>query len=121
MSGPDVFLETGKVVGQNSTRMAGQVIVGVSAAFLVWDVVDLGWTVSDLIRYVISVHQLLMRRLVNLNNNSDHPSQEKGLECRQDPKRKGRRTRGCAQRHHGKVLRRNDARLKAHCIGVHIH
>ena len=50
ISGPDVFLETGKVVGQNSTRMAGQVIVGVSAAFLVWDVVDLGWTVSDLIR-----------------------------------------------------------------------
>ena len=48
-----MFLETGKVVGQNSTRMAGQVIVGVSAAFLVWDVVDLGWTVSDLIRYFI--------------------------------------------------------------------
>ena len=43
--------------------MAGQVIVGVSAAFLVWDVVDLGWTVSDLIRYVISAHQLFMRRL----------------------------------------------------------
>ena len=51
ISGPDLFLETGKVVGQNSTRMAGQVIVGVSAAFLVWDVVDLGWTVSDLIRF----------------------------------------------------------------------
>ena len=51
-----MFLETGKVVGQNSTRMAGQVIVGVSAAFLVWDVVDLGWTVSDLIRYFISAH-----------------------------------------------------------------
>ncbi len=48
--GPDVFLETGKVVGQNSTRMAGNVIVGVSAAFLVWDVVDLGWTVTDLVR-----------------------------------------------------------------------
>ena len=55
ISGPDVFLETGKVVGQNSTRMAGQVIVGVSAAFLVWDVVDLGWTVSDLIRFGIIV------------------------------------------------------------------
>eukprot|EP00095_Tigriopus_kingsejongensis_P009411 maker-scaffold143_size313727-snap-gene-1.26 protein:Tk09411 transcript:maker-scaffold143_size313727-snap-gene-1.26-mRNA-1 annotation:"apolipoprotein l3-like" len=48
--GPDVFLETGKVVGQNSTRLAGQVIVGVSAAFLVWDAIDLGWTVTDLIR-----------------------------------------------------------------------
>jgi len=48
--GPDVFLETGKVVGQNSTRMAGKVIVGVSAAFLVWDAIDLGVTLSDLIR-----------------------------------------------------------------------
>lgn len=48
--GPDMFLETGKVVGQNSTRLAGQVIVGVSAAFLVWDAIDLGWTVTDLIR-----------------------------------------------------------------------
>ena len=70
ISGPDVFLETGKVVGQNSTRMAGQVIVGVSAAFLVWDVVDLGWTVSDLIRYIIScfisTHHLFIRRLVIL-------------------------------------------------------
>ena len=61
-----MFLETGKVVGQNSTRMAGQVIVGVSAAFLVWDVVDLGWTVSDLIRYFISTHHLFMCRLVIL-------------------------------------------------------
>ena len=48
--GPDIFLETGKVVGQNSTRLAGRVIVGVSAAFLVWDAIDLGVTVSDLIR-----------------------------------------------------------------------
>ena len=63
ISGPDVFLETGKVVGQNSTRMAGQVIVGVSAAFLVWDVVDLGWTVSDLIRFVISVEPLFCASL----------------------------------------------------------
>ena len=48
--GPDIFLETGKVVGQNSTRLAGKVIIGVSAAFLVWDTIDLGVTVSDLIR-----------------------------------------------------------------------
>ena len=48
--GPDIFLETGKVVGQNSTRLAGKVIVGVSAAFLVWDAIDLGVTVADLIR-----------------------------------------------------------------------
>ena len=64
ISGPDVFLETGKVVGQNSTRMAGQVIVGVSAAFLVWDVVDLGWTASDLIRFVISVEPLFCANLL---------------------------------------------------------
>ena len=43
-------METGKVVGQNSTRMAGRVIVGVSAAFLVWDAIDLGFTVADLVR-----------------------------------------------------------------------
>ena len=48
--GPEIFVETGKVVGSNSTRLAGQVIVGVSAAFLVWDVVDLGFTVTNLIR-----------------------------------------------------------------------
>ncbi len=48
--GPEVFVETGKVVGQNSTRLAGRVIVGVSAAFLVWDAIDLGFTVSDLVR-----------------------------------------------------------------------
>ena len=48
--GPDIFLETGKVVGQNSTRLAGKVIIGVSAAFLVWDTIDLGVTVADLIR-----------------------------------------------------------------------
>eukprot|EP00093_Oithona_nana_P010927 10927.XXX_217785_219014_1 [CDS] Oithona nana genome sequencing. len=48
--GPDIFVETGKVVGQNSTRLAGKVIVGVSAAFLVWDVIDLGFTVSDLVQ-----------------------------------------------------------------------
>ena len=36
---PDVFYETSKVVGSNSTRLAGQVIVGVSAAFLVWDAI----------------------------------------------------------------------------------
>ena len=48
--GPDIFVETGKVVGQNSTRLAGKVIVGVSAAFLVWDVIDLGFTVADLVQ-----------------------------------------------------------------------
>ena len=48
--GPEIILETGKVVGQNSTKLAGRVIVGVSAAFLVWDAIDLGITVANLIR-----------------------------------------------------------------------
>ena len=37
------------MVGQNSTRLAGNVIVGVSAAFLVWDAIDLGINISDLV------------------------------------------------------------------------
>jgi hypothetical protein len=45
-----VFIETGKVVGQNSTRLAGNVIVGVSAAFLVWDAIDLGMNIADLVK-----------------------------------------------------------------------
>ena len=85
ISGPEVFLETGKVVGQNSTRMAGQVIVGVSAAFLVWDVVDLGWTISDLIRLGISLDPLFCAHL-----ESTLPTlllQKKRFERRQDPER----------------------------------
>ena len=50
--GPDIFVETGKVVGQNSTRLAGKVIVGVSAAFLVWDVIDLGFTGNHSITFM---------------------------------------------------------------------
>jgi len=45
-----VFVESGKVIGQNSIRVAGQVIIGISAAFLVWDAIDLGFTISDLVR-----------------------------------------------------------------------
>jgi len=45
-----VFVEGSKVVGQNSVRVAGQVIIGISAAFMVWDAIDLGFTISDLIR-----------------------------------------------------------------------
>lgn len=44
------LVEGGKVIGQNSFKMAGQVIIGVSAAFLVWDAIDLGFTISDLVR-----------------------------------------------------------------------
>ena len=42
--------EAGKVIGQNSLRVAGQVVIGVSAAFLVWDAIDLGFSVSDLVK-----------------------------------------------------------------------
>jgi|ERR1719334_2679157 len=45
-----VFVEGGKVIGQNSIRVAGQVIIGISAAFLVWDAIDLGFTISDLVK-----------------------------------------------------------------------
>jgi hypothetical protein len=52
-----VFIETGKVVGQNSTRLAGNVIVGVSAAFLVWDAIDLGMNIADLVKsYIFSFY-----------------------------------------------------------------
>merc|ERR1712172_16869 len=44
------LVEGGKVIGQNSFKMAGRVIIGVSAAFLVWDAIDLGFTISDLVR-----------------------------------------------------------------------
>merc|ERR1712183_11432 len=45
-----VLVEGGKVIGQNSFKVAGQVIIGISAAFLVWDAIDLGFTISDLVR-----------------------------------------------------------------------
>merc|ERR1712123_292605 len=45
-----VLVEGGKVIGQNSIKVAGQVIIGISAAFLVWDAIDLGFTISDLVR-----------------------------------------------------------------------
>ena len=45
-----LLAEGGKVIGQNSLKVAGQVIIGVSAAFLVWDAIDLGFSISDLIK-----------------------------------------------------------------------
>ena len=38
------------MIGQNSFRFSGQIIIGVNAAFLLWDAIDLGVTVSDLIK-----------------------------------------------------------------------
>jgi len=48
--GVSEFVEGGKVIGQNSFKVAGQVIIGISAAFLVWDAIDLGFTITDLVR-----------------------------------------------------------------------
>ena len=45
-----LLAEGGKVIGQNSLKVAGQVIIGISAAFLVWDAIDLGFTINDLVR-----------------------------------------------------------------------
>ena len=42
--------ESGKVIGSNSFRVAGQVVIGISAAFLVWDAIDLGFAISDLVK-----------------------------------------------------------------------
>jgi hypothetical protein len=35
-------------------RLAGNVIVGVSAAFLVWDAIDLGFNIADLVYKPVS-------------------------------------------------------------------
>ena len=45
-----VVAESGKVIGSNSFRVAGQVVIGISAAFLVWDAIDLGFAISDLVK-----------------------------------------------------------------------
>ena len=48
--GPGVIAKGSKVLGQNSFRAAGQVVIGFSAAFLAWDALDLGMNISDLVR-----------------------------------------------------------------------
>jgi len=45
-----VIVESGKVIGQNSFKAAGQVVLGLSAAFMVWDAIDLGCNITDLVR-----------------------------------------------------------------------
>ena len=45
-----MFVEGGKVIGQNSFCVAGQVIIGISAAFIVWDAIELGFSISDLVK-----------------------------------------------------------------------
>ena len=46
----EMVLDGGKVIGQNSLRVAGQVIIGINAAFLVWDAIDLGFNITDLVK-----------------------------------------------------------------------
>ena len=46
----EMVLDGGKVIGQNSLRVAGQVIIGINAAFLVWDAIDLGINITDLVK-----------------------------------------------------------------------
>ena len=48
--GPGVLMEGGKVIGQNSIRAAGQVVLGFSAAFLAWDTLDFGLNISQLVK-----------------------------------------------------------------------
>ena len=65
-----MFVESGKVIGQNSFRVAGQVIIGVSAAFLVWDAIDLGWNISDLVRKQGSQAAKVLREKADLLENA---------------------------------------------------
>ena len=65
-----MFVESGKVIGQNSFRVAGQVIIGISAAFLVWDAIDLGWNISDLVRKQGSQAAKVLREKADLLENA---------------------------------------------------
>ena len=65
-----VFVESGKVIGQNSFRVAGQVIIGISAAFLVWDAIDLGFNISDLVRKQGSQAAKVLREKADLLENA---------------------------------------------------
>ena len=64
-----MFVESGKVIGQNSFRVAGQVIIGISAAFLVWDAIDLGFNISDLVRRQGSQAAKVLREKADLLEN----------------------------------------------------
>ena len=47
--GADDVVGAGVKVGANASKIAGGVIIGVSALFLVWDTIDLCFTIKDLI------------------------------------------------------------------------
>ena len=44
-----VLVESSKVITQNSFKVAGQAVLGLSAAFIVWDAIDLGESVGELV------------------------------------------------------------------------
>jgi len=67
---PGMLGEAGKVIGQNSIRVAGQVIIGVSAAFLVWDAIDLGFNITDLIKKRGSESAKVLREKASLLENA---------------------------------------------------
>jgi hypothetical protein len=67
---PGVLVEGGKVIGQNSLKVAGQVIIGISAAFMVWDAIDLGFTISDLVRKQGSRAGKVLREKANMLENA---------------------------------------------------
>eukprot|EP00090_Calanus_glacialis_P021837 TRINITY_DN33686_c0_g1_i1.p1 TRINITY_DN33686_c0_g1~~TRINITY_DN33686_c0_g1_i1.p1 ORF type:complete len:265 (-),score=68.83 TRINITY_DN33686_c0_g1_i1:50-784(-) len=67
---PGIFVESGKVIGQNSFRVAGQVIIGISAAFIVWDAIELSFSISDLVRKRGSQAAKVLREKADLLENA---------------------------------------------------
>ena len=65
-----MFVESGKVIGKNSFRVAGQVIIGISAAFLVWDAIDLRFNISDLVRKQGSQSAKVLREKAGMLENA---------------------------------------------------
>ena len=65
-----VFVEGGKVIGQNSFRVAGQVVIGISAAFIVWDAIELGFSISDLVKKQGSQAAKVLREKANILNDA---------------------------------------------------
>ena len=45
----DYVAQAGAKASANAGKVAGKVIIGISAVFLVWDLFDLGFTIRDLL------------------------------------------------------------------------
>ena len=67
---PGVYIESGKVVGQNSVRFASQIIIGLSAAFIVWDSIELGLGITELVRKHGSKAAKVLREKAELLENA---------------------------------------------------